>query len=438
MSYVESAKSEVLDFIERSTRFQTGEVIFSDEESFIARFSVKVTHQGAFVMREGWHAGKPTVGRNDLIASSRGEFNTSIRFLAEDAERYTGIVHALNSEISALPYGTYPNRRSYQDFPRTAFFTRACHTCEGDGTVSCSSCRGSGEESCACCSGTDCMWCNGWGSVDCSSCRGRGTEECDTCNGDGEVTENSTPVFVVTPIYELEKSTHEEFDVVYALSSFSMLPSIEDGLAELQRRIFKPVEDGHRVLEYAEFMCPFFRVNVKVNGITSRVVVFGKRPAISDSGALLEKIVSPDLNNLKNVLSGVRWYDLEMIWHSQFLAKQVMESEIHRDSVELSLNAGETSPDFNAISAKLSKALTVGYIMELHEAMSDVIIWTAKSNRLISRMVTYAVALPVSAYFYSEGKYVWSAVVLACLIFAGRWIADWVSVYHLQRMYVMT
>lgn len=430
MSYVESAKTKLIDFVESASRFDQGEILISNEESFVTKFTVKVVHQGSFRAREGWIAGNPEARKSDLIAKSRGEYGSLTRTLMKDAERHVGILNSLLAEITAKPYAQYPDQREYKDFPITVFYTCTCHTCDGKGELDCSFCKGSGRDSCSCCCDNDCIWCNGSGSVDCSHCHGHGADTCYTCLGSGDVTEFTTPIFVITPVFEIEESSHEDFNVIHALSSFSQLSHIEDGLAELQRRTFEIAEDCLSVIEHAVFICPFLQANVCVNNVSAFVVVFGKRPAVSNAGGLVEHIVRPDLDLLKNELTDLAWYDFDAIWDSQDIAKLVMSSEIHRSAVEMSVT--DNNSNFHEISVKLSKALSPSYIQELDEVMRLLLFWTLRSNKLLAWVGAIAVTMPMAAYLYSEGRYFWSAAVLGSTFFVAKLIARQLNLYRFR------
>ncbi|MQY51301.1 hypothetical protein [Rhodocyclus gracilis] len=390
-NYADSAAKEVLDFVERSTRFIAEDLRFSEIQCSDVSFRVEVLHKIRCSLAENTTAGRVQHSSDDLVAASGAEYKTLSESLRTEATGNHDVISNLAKNILDGHYGQYIDDTNYGSYQRSVYFTYTCPTCSGAGNVTCDSCHGSGNHTCSHCGGmgstsethweTDhrgnststthsetCTWCMGSGHTTCSNCGGSGEVTCSTCKGHSELTDTATPAYVVNSRYSICEASTDDRDVDYALSVRAHLPTIDEYLASISSRNIETREELQQILEQVSFACPFFRAIVSINGNSGKMVVFGEKCLVSDAGCLIENLVRPDLACLQNALSRIRWFDMPAMLYAQKIGRLFMESEVHQMAIEYAPSFGNSHDDYNDIADRLAKSLSPEY---LHSAVSS-------------------------------------------------------------------
>jgi hypothetical protein len=453
--YAESAKVEISDFVERSTRFVPGNIRFSGEQSFVVKFRVDVRHQVSGLLSEHIYAGRIGHSHFDLIVESSDEYQTVSSSLVKEAEGRLDTVRDLHEMMLGSQYAAYVERFEFHRYHRRTIFTYTCPNCSGSGTVTCSGCGGSGHTSCTSCGGSgsqlvthhetdhngdshstshfeSCSWCMGAGHDTCASCGGSGTETCGTCLGHGILTQIGTPLLVVDPTYNLAAVEPNDIDIIHALESYATLPHIGDGWAQQQHRAVEADEERRCVIDRVNFTCPFCKVYLSVEGTSGRMVVFGDKCTISDAGNLIENLVRPDLGVLTAAIAKLRWFDMPMTWHVQRIARQFMESEVHQFAVQGAPARANTPVDYRDIANRISRALSQEYLHDAMRNMETVAKWTSASHAYFIGLVTLIFGVPfVMHQIWSDHFFL--AVISALGVFLISGLVRWqLTLYRLR------
>lgn len=423
VSYTAIAKKRIVEFIERSTRFDLGNVEFSNETEFVSKFRVEVSHQLLCELNINTKVGSIDHDALDITVNSEEDFDTATDSLLREAESTKENFFEFQSEIDTSHYAKNKKKNKFKSYHKRVTFTYECPTCSGGGKVDCQNCGGNGQVTCSSCLGmgsethhdTDsnghssshsesCSWCMGSGRQRCSSCEGSGTKTCGQCSGHRRLTKIGTPEFFDEPTFRLAKIEPSEPDVLYAIDTYATLPRIaEDWAVQLERSVCIN-EDQKQIYENVFFQCDFYKGKVTVNGVSGLMVVFGHQASISDAGNLIENFVSPDLIALQSATKQLSLMDINTTKHLKLMASIFMESEVHQLAVQRTALNGDSPEKRLDLSNSLSRALSPEYL-------ADALTAVKLSARLLSKVyaayvsiITAAISLPIFLYLYLSGR----------------------------------
>lgn len=427
-AYADTAKDEIAGFVERSTRFITEDLYFTDEQYLDVVFRVDVLHQLSCSLSESMATGKSQHSSDDLVVTSSDEYKMVAESLRTEASGQLDVVRNLAKKISNGRYGLYVDDANFGSYHRSAYFTYTCHTCSGSGNVTCDSCNGSGTHTCNHCGGmgstletqweTDhrgnststtcsetCMWCMGSGHTTCPGCGGSGKVTCGTCNGHGEMTDTATPIYVATSRYMLSNVSPSDRDVEYALNVRASLPSIGESLAKMGGRTIEAKEELRQVSEQVVFTCPFFKAHVAVGSASARMVVFGEKCLVSDAGRLIETLVQPDLAQLQEAIARVRWFDVPTMLYAQKIGHLFMESEVHQLAIEQAPAYGKDPDDYSGLADTLAKSLSKPYLCHAVGCMERLAALINNETKRVMGLTATPIIIATLAHFILQDSY---------------------------------
>ncbi len=428
ITYVDAAKKEISDFVERSTRFVPEDLRFREVQCLDVSFYIEVLHQIRCSLAENTAAGRTQHTSDDLVVASSDDYKMLSESLRTEAAGRLDVIRSLAEKISDGRYGQYVDDTNYGSYQRSVFFTYTCPTCSGTGNVTCDSCNGSGNHSCSPCGGmgttlethweTDhrgnstpttrsetCSWCMGSGHTTCSNCGGSGEVTCSTCEGHGELTDTATPVYIVNSRYSIYEVSTDDRDVEYALNMRAQLPTIGESLASISSRNIETKEELRQVFEQVSFACPFYRAHVSVNGSSGKMVVFGKKCLVSDAGLLIENLVQPDLAYLQNALTRVRWFDIPAIFYAQKIGCLFMESEVHQIAIEYAPSFDNNHDGYIELSDRLAKSLSPEYICSAVTSMERLTSTICSETQRVAWSISLPVVVATMTHFVLLNSY---------------------------------
>lgn len=455
-TYADTAKDEIADFVERSTRFITNDLHFSNEQCLDVAFHVDVLHQLKCNISESTAADRSKHSSDDLVVTSSEDYKMVAESLRTEASGQLDIVRNLAKKILNGCYGLYVDDANFGYYHRSVYFTYTCHTCSGSGNITCDSCNGSGTHTCSSCGGMGstlethwesdhrgnststtrsetCMWCMGSGHNTCSDCYGSGEVTCITCNGHGEMTDTATPIYVVTSRYVFSKVSSTDSDVQYALNVRTNLPSIGESLSKIGSRTIEAREELRQVSEQVEFACPFFKTDVSVGSASAKMVVFGEKCLVSDAGGLIEKLVQPDLAQLQKAIESVRWFDVPTMLYAQKIGRLFMESEVHQMVIEQAQSYGNDTDDYSTLADTLAKSLSPSYLSDAVDCMEQLASLINKETKRMIWLTTAPIIIVTLAYFILQDSYFIAALSAAGIGVTASAVSQFLIKHQLCR-----
>lgn len=409
------ARQEILDYLERTTRFSPRNIDIASAREQDIEFQVDVTHQISCTPSMTTLAGKVSPGADDYLAEHEKSFDAALPVLAAEALAAPGLGVQLEREVNSNGYGKYSTPYAFGTYHRSVVRSYPCGSCAGAGRVKCHTCQGSGDDYCTYCQGTGmdeedeydsstgqtrsvsvcCGFCSGSGKADCDTCKGKGTLKCRTCQGHGILTDKATFPYQVTPTYTVRLLGQTNAEADYALNARVDLAAIGKALAKPGSR--DTLVDSHSILavqERVSFRAPMLTAQVTVEGKSSRkVVVFGLTCLVTDSGGLVQTLVEPDLQLLRERLNNLRLFGMVKGLKAQWAAFQVMRSEVHQETIAMA-PALEGAQDLTPISDSLAKALTSDYLRDCITSMER----TCKMVESAWRQICWLIIMGWTAY----------------------------------------
>lgn len=439
--YADLAKTEIANFVRRSTRFNLEDLRFADEECLEVLVNVEVLHQLSCSVSNSTVSGRPSPSADDRLAQSSAEYGALSESLRAEAYGQPDVVRNLAAKVTNGRYGQYCDDTSFGSYPGRVSFTYACPTCSGSGNITCNSCAGQGQNTCGFCCGSGSTWetkseidshgnnttttesdfcrsCGGGGYQRCSDCGGDGENSCGACNGHGEMTDISTAAFVVRSGYTLAALSVADPNVDYALKWHADLPRIGESLAKMGNRTIEASENLRQVAESVDFTISFFRADVTVDTAKARMVVFGDKCFVSDAGCLVETLVKPDLQQLQEAVAEVRWFDVRAMRYAQKIGRQFMESEVHQLAIEKAPEHGANPDDYHDLSNSLAKSLSPAYLCQAVGSMERLAKLINLETKLVIGVTAALMAIAFGAYLIFLDEY-----FMAALLVFGAWVA---------------
>ena len=180
-------------------------------------------------------------------------------------------------------------------------------------------------------------------------------ESCSSCDGFGKtITVFSFQVAGVPDRYNLSKNGLN-VDVMHALENREELKSAHQYGDELSN-----ISDisGYEVSTKYKFRTHIFYASCSVRGKAGRIVILGNNFTVSTSDALLESLVSDDLNALK-LSAANQSFQWAVITQASKSIKLFMQSEINKLAIE---KANVKEIDFKELSKSTSGAVSANYL----------------------------------------------------------------------------
>lgn len=466
VQYRAVCKAMIDEFIEKSTRFDSGGIIDVNATVSVVDLPVFLNFDFKFVPRAWREKGVSPIIEGDLVATSQNELESYVQqVLGQESKRQQTTDDFLAS-MMLVEYGSINDAQNVRKYPGRVYHEHDCDRCSAEGQITCPGCRGAGIDTCPDCSGSgerSCSHCSGSGNRQCSSCYGSGSKEesrsvrqgdgsyryqtvrvkcgscfgrggrtCDRCGGRGKRTcgKCSGHGTITCPSCSgLGKITCPECDGKYYVTDlvqvetianpsytgrYSGLPASVQGVVEKVGITLLASIASHIELQgssnhlnqpsiYYRIKIPFCEMQIMVRDKNYQVVIYGEQPTIYSTDNILEDLIKGDLDNFHAcVESGVKW----MPWFHRPASSRLrvlFESEVVEAICSHAAKGKDAEKIAQEVNHSVSREGIANFLKSTDAALTIAGIW----SRLKSLFFLVLTILPISLLltvqiFYQE------------------------------------